>query len=100
MEGNKEQVLDVRSVVESISVDDDSDTPIYQVESLCMRCSENVLLSWILSTCAVKLFHVISLLSILLFLTGSNKVYVDDDSALQKGIYIKVIHLVPLSLLF
>ncbi|KAK9062897.1 hypothetical protein SSX86_020087 [Deinandra increscens subsp. villosa] len=33
-------ILDVRSVVEAISTDDDS-APVYQVESLCMRCHEN-----------------------------------------------------------
>ncbi|KAJ9172934.1 hypothetical protein P3X46_016121 [Hevea brasiliensis] len=37
---NKEQVVDVQSVVEAISTDDD-DAPLYQVESLCMRCGEN-----------------------------------------------------------
>ncbi|KAG8662546.1 hypothetical protein MANES_01G122000v8 [Manihot esculenta] len=41
---NKEQVVDVRSVVEAISGEDDNnDAPLYQVESLCMRCGENVL---------------------------------------------------------
>ncbi|KAL8158910.1 hypothetical protein V2J09_000447 [Rumex salicifolius] len=40
MEGTKEQIFDVRSVVESISADDE-DVPVYQVESLCMRCGEN-----------------------------------------------------------
>ena len=33
--------MDVRSVVEAVSTDDD-DAPLYQVESLCMRCGENV----------------------------------------------------------
>ncbi|KAI3824395.1 hypothetical protein L1987_05853 [Smallanthus sonchifolius] len=33
-------VMDVRSVVEAVSTDDD-DAPVYQVESLCMRCGEN-----------------------------------------------------------
>ncbi|KAF5798192.1 putative Zinc finger, ZPR1-type, ZPR1, A/B domain, ZPR1, zinc finger domain-containing protein [Helianthus annuus] len=32
--------MDVRSVVEAVSTDDD-DAPVYQVESLCMRCGEN-----------------------------------------------------------
>jgi hypothetical protein len=43
MEANskKEQIVDVRSVVEAVSADD-SDAPLYQVESLCMRCGENV----------------------------------------------------------
>lgn len=36
------QIVDVRSVVESVSAED-SDAPLYQVESLCMRCGENVL---------------------------------------------------------
>lgn len=38
---NGDQILDVRSVVEAVSADD-SDAPLYQVESLCMRCGENV----------------------------------------------------------
>lgn len=46
MEGrdNKEQIVDVGSVVEAISTADNNDTgvPLYQVESLCMRCGENV----------------------------------------------------------
>lgn len=34
--------MDVRSVVEAISGEDDNnDAPLYQVESLCMRCGEN-----------------------------------------------------------
>ncbi|KAI3746407.1 hypothetical protein L6452_08840 [Arctium lappa] len=33
-------ILDVRSVVEAISIDDDN-SPVYQLESLCMRCHEN-----------------------------------------------------------
>ncbi|KAL9246774.1 hypothetical protein vseg_020267 [Gypsophila vaccaria] len=40
MEENKEQIVDVRSVVEAVSAEDD-DVPIYQVESLCMRCHDN-----------------------------------------------------------
>ncbi|KAI6703086.1 hypothetical protein NL676_012222 [Syzygium grande] len=36
----KEQI-DVRSVVEAISADDAGGAPLYQVESLCMRCHEN-----------------------------------------------------------
>ncbi|KAM7272061.1 hypothetical protein ACFE04_031275 [Oxalis oulophora] len=38
MENNS--IADVRSVVESISVED-GDAPLYSVESLCMRCGEN-----------------------------------------------------------
>lgn len=41
MENNKEEIVDVGSVVEAVSADD-SDAPLYQVESLCMRCGENV----------------------------------------------------------
>jgi hypothetical protein len=46
MEGrdNKEQIVDVRSVVEAISTADNNDinVPLYEVERLCMRCRENV----------------------------------------------------------
>lgn len=50
MESNKEKIVDdVGSVVEAISADDDNATPLYQVESLCMRCTQNVLLSFPLS---------------------------------------------------
>ncbi|XP_004293742.1 PREDICTED: zinc finger protein ZPR1-like [Fragaria vesca subsp. vesca] len=38
---NKDQIVDVRSVVEAVSADDSSDAPLYKVESLCMRCGEN-----------------------------------------------------------
>ena len=41
METTKDQIFDVRSVVEAV-VDEEDDVPIYQVESLCMRCGENV----------------------------------------------------------
>ncbi|XP_024973720.1 zinc finger protein ZPR1-like isoform X3 [Cynara cardunculus var. scolymus] len=41
METSKDStIMDVRSVVEAVSTDDD-DAPVYQVESLCMRCGEN-----------------------------------------------------------
>lgn len=50
MEGNNskgEQIVDVRKVVEAIttSADDDNDidVPLYQIESLCMRCGQNVI---------------------------------------------------------
>ncbi|KAK9065074.1 hypothetical protein SSX86_016457 [Deinandra increscens subsp. villosa] len=33
--------MDVRSVVEAVSTDDDDAAPVYKVESLCMRCGEN-----------------------------------------------------------
>ncbi|XP_018819943.1 uncharacterized protein LOC108990430 isoform X3 [Juglans regia] len=39
---NKEQIVDVRSFVEAVSAED-NDAPLYQVESLCMRCGENLL---------------------------------------------------------
>lgn len=40
----QEQIVDVRSVVEAVAASEDSvsDAPLYQVESLCMRCGENV----------------------------------------------------------
>ncbi|GFQ04826.1 zinc finger protein zpr1 [Phtheirospermum japonicum] len=38
------QIVDVGSVVEAVSAED-SDAPLYEVESLCMRCRENILLS-------------------------------------------------------
>nr|GMD03218.1 zinc finger protein ZPR1-like [Ipomoea batatas] len=40
----KDQIVDVRSVVEAVAAagdDADIDTPLYEVESLCMRCGEN-----------------------------------------------------------
>ncbi|CAL5322935.1 unnamed protein product [Camellia sinensis] len=40
METNKDSIVDVRSMVEAIS-SDDNDAPLYQVESLCMRCRQN-----------------------------------------------------------
>ncbi|XP_057970766.1 uncharacterized protein LOC131159690 isoform X2 [Malania oleifera] len=40
MEGGGDPITDVRSVVEAISADD-NDAPLYQIESLCMRCGEN-----------------------------------------------------------
>ncbi|KAL7602310.1 hypothetical protein Lser_V15G22238 [Lactuca serriola] len=41
-------VMDVRSVVEAVSTDDD-DAPLYQVESLCMRCGENGITRFLLT---------------------------------------------------
>ena len=43
MEGNakSDQIVDVGSVVEAVSADD-GDAPLYSLESLCMRCGENV----------------------------------------------------------
>ncbi|OMO62157.1 Zinc finger, ZPR1-type [Corchorus capsularis] len=42
MENNKEiTVDDVGSVVEAISIDEGNSAPLYQVESLCMRCNKN-----------------------------------------------------------
>ncbi|KAJ8752148.1 hypothetical protein K2173_003756 [Erythroxylum novogranatense] len=51
--GNKreeEQFEDVRSVVEAISVDADIDVPLYQVESLCMRCQLNGVTRFLLTS--------------------------------------------------
>lgn len=39
---DSEPVLDVQSVVEAVVANDDADVPSYEVESLCMRCEENV----------------------------------------------------------
>ncbi|KAG4917526.1 hypothetical protein JHK85_055807 [Glycine max] len=44
MDANREQIVDVGSVVEAVSADD-GDAPLYSLESLCMRCGENILLS-------------------------------------------------------
>lgn len=43
-----EQVLDVQSVVEAVVANEDADVPSYEVESLCMRCGENVLALFLL----------------------------------------------------
>ncbi|PQQ03812.1 zinc finger protein ZPR1 homolog [Prunus yedoensis var. nudiflora] len=45
---DQNQIVDVRSVVESVSAED-SDAPLYQVESLCMRCGENGTTSFLLT---------------------------------------------------
>ncbi|XP_071707478.1 uncharacterized protein [Rutidosis leptorrhynchoides] len=44
----EEEIMDVRSVVEAICTDDDS-APVYQVESLCMRCHENGVTKFLLT---------------------------------------------------
>jgi len=42
MDVNHEQiVVDIGSVVEAVSADD-GHAPLYSIESLCMRCHENV----------------------------------------------------------
>ncbi|GAU47287.1 hypothetical protein TSUD_94770 [Trifolium subterraneum] len=41
---NREQIVDVGSVVEAVSADA-GDAPLYTLESLCMRCHQNILLS-------------------------------------------------------
>ncbi|KAJ7969281.1 Zinc finger protein ZPR1 [Quillaja saponaria] len=43
-----EQIVDVRSVVEAVSADD-SYAPVYEVESLCMRCGENGITRFLLT---------------------------------------------------
>ncbi|GAB2224578.1 hypothetical protein Drorol1_Dr00005340 [Drosera rotundifolia] len=40
MSSSNEQIVDVGSVAEAVSVED-GDAPIYQIESLCMSCHEN-----------------------------------------------------------
>ncbi|KAL2473925.1 ZPR1 zinc-finger domain protein [Forsythia ovata] len=42
------QIVDVRSVVEAVSAED-SDAPLYEVESLCMRCGENGITRFLLT---------------------------------------------------
>ncbi|KAK4781404.1 hypothetical protein SAY86_015506 [Trapa natans] len=46
--GTNEQI-DVRSVVEAVSAED-GDAPLYQVESLCMRCGENGITRFLLTS--------------------------------------------------
>ncbi|XP_010551521.1 PREDICTED: zinc finger protein ZPR1-like [Tarenaya hassleriana] len=41
MENGNEPRIDVRSVVEAVSANDAVDAPLYEVESMCMRCGEN-----------------------------------------------------------
>ncbi|PON74173.1 Zinc finger, ZPR1-type [Trema orientale] len=48
MDDAKDQIVDVRSVVEAVSADD-SDLPLYQVESLCMRCGQNGITRFLLT---------------------------------------------------
>ncbi|TYG99172.1 hypothetical protein ES288_A10G174700v1 [Gossypium darwinii] len=51
MEGNKEKIVDdVGSVAEAISADDDNAAPLYQVESLCMRCTQNGITRFLLTS--------------------------------------------------
>jgi hypothetical protein len=38
---NRDQIVDVGSVVEAVSADA-GDAPLYTLESLCMRCHQNV----------------------------------------------------------
>lgn len=42
MDNGEDQPIDVRSVVEAVSADHSFGTPLYVVESMCMRCGENV----------------------------------------------------------
>ncbi|CAM8924484.1 unnamed protein product [Rhodiola kirilowii] len=41
MANKRDEIVDVRAVVEAVADQDVTDTPLYQIESLCMRCSEN-----------------------------------------------------------
>lgn len=45
MEDGKDQDIDVGSLVEAVSADHSFGAPLYVVESMCMRCGENVSLS-------------------------------------------------------
>ncbi|KAL6996495.1 hypothetical protein U1Q18_006627 [Sarracenia purpurea var. burkii] len=49
MATNKDTIVDVRSVVEAISTDN-ADAALYQVESLCMRCGENGITRFLLTS--------------------------------------------------
>jgi len=44
MDNKNDQDIDVRSVVEAVSADLSFGAPLYVVESMCMRCQENVCL--------------------------------------------------------
>jgi hypothetical protein len=44
-EAKREQIVDVGSVVETLSADASGDAPLYTLESLCMRCHQNVLIT-------------------------------------------------------
>jgi len=45
-EAKREQIVDVGSVVETLSADASGDAPLYTLESLCMRCHQNVLITF------------------------------------------------------
>lgn len=49
MDNGNDQQIDVGSVVEAVSADHSFGAPLYVVESLCMRCGENVCLSFSLT---------------------------------------------------
>lgn len=42
MDNGEDEQIDVRSVVEAVSADHSFGAPLYVVESMCMRCHENV----------------------------------------------------------
>lgn len=44
MDNGNDQQIDVGSVVEAVSADHSFGAPLYVVESMCMRCGENVCL--------------------------------------------------------
>lgn len=45
MDNENDQQIDVGSVVEAVSADHSFGAPLYVVESMCMRCGENVCFS-------------------------------------------------------
>ncbi|KAM3738794.1 hypothetical protein ACB098_09G157500 [Castanea mollissima] len=45
----KEEIVDVRSVVEAVSANDAGIAPLYQLESLCMRCHQNGITRFLLT---------------------------------------------------
>lgn len=45
----KEEIVDVRSLVEAVSAEDTDGAPLYTVESLCMRCHQNGITKFLLT---------------------------------------------------
>ncbi|KAL0398141.1 UNVERIFIED_CONTAM: Zinc finger protein ZPR1 [Sesamum radiatum] len=75
------QIVDVGSVVEAVSAED-SDAPLYEVESLCMRCGENFVGedSDNVHDPSLLLFQYLSY-----YVLGDNSVFVNSNSTFQKG---------------
>lgn len=86
MEANskKEQIVDVRSVVEAVSADD-SDAPLYRVESLCMRCGENV------RTQTPSLYVFIFIFHVFMFVNACSSVYVSLNFVIEEKIIFQIL---------